>query len=130
MLTLNARPSESGYEWHALNISAALRKLDTDPRIGLTMEEASRRLRKFGPNELAERSGKSPWKILLEQFTAVMILIPLSLPQSYPSCLRSLGCSRNIGHYHSQRSSWIHPEYRAEKAMTALKKWLFPPQKS
>lgn len=42
---------------------------------GLTDKEARRKLEKHGPNLLAEKKKISPFKILLEQFSDVMILI-------------------------------------------------------
>jgi len=42
---------------------------------GLTDKEAKRKLQKHGPNVLAERKKISPLRILLEQFTDVMVII-------------------------------------------------------
>ncbi len=39
--------------WHARSSDEVLASLKTDPRTGLTTEEARRRLSQFGPNELA-----------------------------------------------------------------------------
>jgi Ca2+-transporting ATPase len=49
-------------------------ELGSDPRRGLSAEEARVRLRRYGPNELQERSGKGPWSILWQQFTSVMVI--------------------------------------------------------
>jgi Ca2+-transporting ATPase len=49
--------------------------LGTDPVAGLAEEEAARRRREAGPNELPAEKGSSAWTILLSQFANVLILI-------------------------------------------------------
>ncbi len=39
------------------------------------MAEVSRRLEKYGRNELVERGAKSPWAILWEQLTATLVVV-------------------------------------------------------
>jgi len=62
-------------DWYRLEGAEVLSTLETRLEQGLTQAEAQRRLAKYGPNELIERGLKSPWRILWEQLTAVMILI-------------------------------------------------------
>ena len=61
--------------WHTQTIEDLTLEQGTDLEKGLTQEEAARRLEKYGPNELIERGVKSPWKILWEQLTGIMVLI-------------------------------------------------------
>lgn len=42
---------------------------------GLTEKEVENRLKKYGQNKLTEKKSRSPFKILLDQFTDLMILI-------------------------------------------------------
>ena len=42
---------------------------------GLTETEVSKRLKKYGENKLTEKKSRSPFKILLDQFTDLMIVI-------------------------------------------------------
>ena len=49
--------------------------LATDPRAGLTAEEAARRLQEQGPNRLTEARGKNPWRLFAEQFQGVVIWV-------------------------------------------------------
>ncbi len=51
-----------------------LRILDST-NAGLSSSEVSKRLEKYGPNELKEEKGVSPLKILAEQFTQFLIII-------------------------------------------------------
>ena len=65
---------DEGGTWHTLEVAEVLRALDTEPKWGLSSEEAARRLEERGPNELEERGGRKPWSILWEQFTSTMIV--------------------------------------------------------
>ena len=62
-------------DWYRITIDEALSQTGTASRDGLSPEEAARRLAEDGPNELAEADVKSPWRILLEQFTSLLIII-------------------------------------------------------
>ena len=57
------------------SVGEVLAQLGVDPAQGLSAEEAAERLRRHGLNELVERPVKSPWKILVEQLKATLILI-------------------------------------------------------
>ena len=61
--------------WHLQNIESTLATLQTQPETGLSQTEADARLTKYGRNELVEKGGRTPLKILWEQFTATMVLI-------------------------------------------------------
>ena len=54
-------------EFYQLTREEVIEELQTDPAVGLSEEEARRRLEKYGPNELKEGEGINPWKILLSQ---------------------------------------------------------------
>ena len=62
-------------EWYKMGTAEALEQLNSRPSEGLTTAEANRRLEQYGLNELIERGLKSPWRILWEQMTAVMVVI-------------------------------------------------------
>ena len=63
-------------DWYRLDVEGVLARLESDLEEGLDQAEAQRRLAQHGPNELTERGLKSPWHILWEQLTAVMVIIP------------------------------------------------------
>ena len=50
-------------------------ELSTDPRAGLTAEEAARRLQEQGRNQLAEARGKSLGRLFAEQFKGIVIWV-------------------------------------------------------
>ena len=62
-------------DWYKLGIEQTIGKLGVSPATGLAPDEAERRLAEYGPNELVERGAKPAWKILLDQFTEVMVIV-------------------------------------------------------
>ncbi len=93
---------------------------------GLTVEEASERLLRYGPNELEERLSKSPWRIWWEQLTASLVLILIAAAaiswwlgdnKDTIAILAIVFLNALLG---------FRQEYRAEKSMAALKKLAAP----
>jgi magnesium-transporting ATPase (P-type) len=67
-------PPHTDSSWHALDVQAVLSELDSDPKGGLSTEEAARRLEQYGPNTLVS-VGQVPWyRVLLRQFIDVLII--------------------------------------------------------
>mgnify|MGYP000373750013 FL=1 len=66
---------EGAAVWHSLEVDKALELLDSNADSGLTPQEVEQRLQKYGLNELEEQGGRSPWEILLDQFTNIMLLM-------------------------------------------------------
>ncbi|MBI4641698.1 MAG: cation-translocating P-type ATPase [Candidatus Tectomicrobia bacterium] len=103
-----------------------LQQLGTDAAHGLGEAEIARRLAKYGPNALIERGLKSPWLILWEQLTALMVIILILA--AVASAL--LGDYKNAGAIMVivvlNALLGLSQEYRAEKAMAALRKLAVP----
>ena len=113
-------------EWYQLSVAEVLAKVDTDARQGLSQAEVSRRLEKYGRNELVERSLKSPWAILWEQLTATLVVVLIvaallsALLGDYKDAIAILAIvilNAALG---------VRQEYQAEQAMAALKKLAVP----
>jgi len=112
--------------WHSLAVEDILTHLETTPEQGLDQVKVQRRLAEYGANELIERGLKSPWLILWEQLTAVMIVI----------LIIAAAISAVLGDYKDAIAIMaivvlnailgFTQEYRAEKAMAALKKLAVP----
>jgi len=93
---------------------------------GLSSEEAQKRLQEFGPNELKKEKRKSPFKLFLEQFTDILIII----------LLIATGLSFAVGEAYDAiviiaivvacAVLGFTQEYKAEKALEALKKMTAP----
>ena len=61
--------------WYALSTEDVLQRLQTDAASGLTAQEVERRREQYGTNELPREAGTPPWKILLSQFTEIMVIV-------------------------------------------------------
>jgi Ca2+-transporting ATPase len=105
--------------------SEVLKELDTSPQ-GLSDAEAMRRLAADGPNKLREKPGRSPLSLFLGQFTDVMVVVLLVaavisglIGEVSDTIVIAIIVVLNavIG---------FVQEYRAEKAVAALKKMAEP----
>jgi Ca2+-transporting ATPase len=112
--------------WHSSDSSEILHRLRVDPERGLKPDEALARLREHGPNELVERGLKSPWHILWEQLTAIMVVVLIIaavislLLGDYLDAIAILAIvvlNAILG---------FVQEYRADRAMAALKRMAAP----
>jgi len=63
--------------WHTLDVDQVIQQLHSDPRRGLTEEEARRRLAQYGPNRLVEEQEENLFKEILHELTEPMILLLL-----------------------------------------------------
>lgn len=107
-------------------VSSVVEDLGTDPEEGLTQVEAGRRLQEYGPNELEDRGGKSPFLILFEQFTSTMVLILIAaavLSAFLDKPLEATAISAIVVLF---GVLGFIQEYRAEQAMAALKQMAVP----
>ena len=112
--------------WHQLDPSAVLRESGTDAAIGLTEPEAARRLTQHGRNELTGTGIRSPWRILWDQLTAFMVVI-LIVAAVVSALLADYKDAAAIGAIVLLNAMLgFSQEYRAEKAMAALRKLSVP----
>ena len=58
---------------HSQTYQAVLAELDVDTNHGLDPNEAAERLRRFGPNSLADSAGRSALQIFLSQFSSIVV---------------------------------------------------------
>ena len=114
-------------DWHALPAEAVLKRLRGSPQ-GLTPQEATARLARHGPNELVQPTRVSPLKILLEQFTDVLVIVliaaaiisgALGLAKGEATELYDAGLIVVIVILNATLG--FVQEYRAEKSLQALK---------
>jgi Ca2+-transporting ATPase len=64
--------------WHTLTAQKACEIVHTAPETGLAEEEVEKRIRFFGPNEIAMEAGLTRWQILIHQFKDPLIYILLA----------------------------------------------------
>jgi Ca2+-transporting ATPase len=62
-------------KWHAAEPTVVISSLKTDAQNGLSSEEATARLGVYGPNQIQEMRKEASWKLLLNQFKEILILI-------------------------------------------------------
>lgn len=111
--------------WHALPPEDALKILNSRSD-GLSDDEATSRLEMFGPNDLARISGPGPFRILLRQFENYMVLVLLAAAViSWLSGERSNSIVV-LGILFFIAILGFAQEYRAERAMEALRKMVAP----
>jgi Ca2+-transporting ATPase len=113
-------------EWYQLDTEEVLQKLQTDPEVGLSSAEAQQRLEQYGYNELIERGVKSPWLILWDQLREVMvvILIIAAIVSAFLGDIRDVIVIMAIVVLNAALG--FSQEYRAERAIAALKKLAVP----
>lgn len=111
--------------WHTMKREEVFEELDTSAE-GLQGAEVEKRLEKYGPNELEERGLRSPWVVLLSQFTEIMVivllvaaLISFFIGETTDAIMILIIVVLNAILGFTQ-------EYRAERAMAALKKLSVP----
>jgi len=111
--------------WHNLEASEAIASLNSTT-FGLSREEAQRRLAQFGPNELVKKGKVSAWAIFLEQFKSFLIII-LLIAVALSAVLGEVIDATLIAVivFFACGLGFIQ-EYRAERAMEALKRMAAP----
>jgi Ca2+-transporting ATPase len=109
-----------------MTVDEALSALHVEPALGLSEEEASARLAKFGHNELEDRGIKSPWAILWEQLTAVMVIILIIAAAISFLLGETTDGIAILAIVIVNAVLGLRQEYKAEKAMAALKQLAVP----
>jgi Ca2+-transporting ATPase len=119
--------------WHSLDVEQVLRELNTDPHKGLTEDEVKRRIEQYGYNELKKEEGVSPLTLFFNQFKNTLIII----------LLIAIALSVVMYFMDPEEGEIVDAiiiaiivvfcavlgfiqEYRAERALEALKKMLSP----
>jgi Ca2+-transporting ATPase len=117
---------QSQIVWYARKQEDVIAALSVDPVQGLSSSEAEARLAKDGPNLLQETKGRSPVKIFVEQLTStlVVILIVAAFFSLFIGNIKDFFAIMAIVVLNAILG--FTQEYRAEKAMAALKKLATP----
>jgi Ca2+-transporting ATPase len=117
-------------DWHSTEIDGVLSALETS-REGISNEEVAKRLQEYGPNELKEEAKKQWYHLLWEQFTSILVIV----------LVISAAVSGYIAIQEGEPMTDMYvimvivvmngilgfvQEYRAEKAVEALKAMVSP----
>jgi len=112
-------------EYYQLDSKEVLKKLETSNE-GLSHEEAEKRLKQYGLNQLEEKKGVSPFKIFLKQFKDPVIMILLAAILISVLVKEFLDAGVIAAILILNAIIGFSQEYRAEKAIQLLKKMSTP----
>ncbi len=111
--------------WHTLTADEVAQRLETTSN-GLSPEQATKRMAHYGANELREKRARSSWRMLLDQFSDFMIIVLIIAAiisgivgdiEDTVAIIVIVILNAVIG---------FVQEYRAERAMAALKRMAAP----
>lgn len=103
--------------------------LGSDLKQGLTSAEAARRLEEYGYNQLQEAPGRSPLKVFLDQFKSFLIWVLIGAAIISGFLGEWVDALAIIAIVILNSILGFIQEYRAEKALVALKKMAAPQAK-
>ncbi len=112
--------------WHRLTGAEAVSRLGSDAETGLTDAQAAERLNRYGPNDVQETRPRSRLRMVVAQFSDFMILLLLAAAvisgivgdtRDTVIILAIVALNATVG---------FIQEYRAERAMAALKQMATP----
>ena len=112
--------------WHTETVASVIATLETDAASGLSDAAAEERRNRLGRNELIERGGKHPLRILWQQFTSTMVLILITAAVAsglLGKVTETIAIAAIVVLF---ALLGFVQEYRAEQAMAALKKLAVP----
>ena len=113
-------------DWYRVSSEDVVRQLESDTKLGLTDQQVQARLQRYGLNELVDAGGRGPGEILIEQFSGAMVIMLIvaaivsAFLHEYTDAVVILAIvllNAALG---------FVQEYRAEKALAALKKMALP----
>jgi len=111
-------------EWHILSAEQALLNQAVEASLGLSQTEAATRLKRYGANQLTEKSPRPAWHLLLAQFKSFLIVV-LLVAASVAALIGDLTDGMVIlGVVVINAFMGFYQEFQAEKSLAALKKML------
>jgi P-type Ca2+ transporter type 2C len=117
--------ANSDITWHVASIEGILSRTNSSLH-GLTLREAKDRLKQHGPNQLTEKNKQPAWVLFLSQFKDFMILVLVGAAIISGVIGESIDTIVILFIVLLNAIVGFVQEYRAEKAMEALKKMSAP----
>jgi Ca2+-transporting ATPase len=128
---MNETQSPAAQPWQGVETEKALTLLHSDPEAGLSSEDVIDRRRTYGINQIEETSSRSGWRIFLDQFTNIMLVMLIAvaivsgvlslrnqeMPKDAIAIFAIVLLNGVLGYFQ---------ESRAEKALAALKQLATP----
>ncbi|MBM0741745.1 cation-transporting P-type ATPase [Phormidium sp. CLA17] len=78
-MTIQSPSSNPAVSWHSTSVDKTLESFQSDRQVGLTTSQVTQSRERYGVNELEEIAGRSPWQILLDQFTNIMLILLIAV---------------------------------------------------
>jgi P-type Ca2+ transporter type 2C len=107
---------------YTLEPRAVLQQLKTNADYGLSQSEVSRRLKRYGHNDLTEQAGESFGQILWKQLTATMVLVLIAAALISIALRDYMNAVAILVIVAFNAILGIRQEYQAKQAIAALKK--------
>jgi Ca2+-transporting ATPase len=125
-----AAPVEDGrlspVPFHTMAADKVVSELGSDPVSGLSEEEAALRLERYGPNAIREKQPDPAWKLFLGQFRDVMIWVLMGAALLAGLQGEWVDTIAIVAILLLNAVLGFAQEYRAEQALSALKKLAAP----
>jgi len=115
----------SELKWHNLEVVDVLKNVGSRNE-GLTESEVKERLVKYGKNEIRKEKVTPPWKIFLEQFKNVLIILLIGATTLSLLVGELLDAVVIFAIVVASAGLGFYQEYRSEKAVQLLKKLAAP----
>lgn len=112
--------------WHQQSSQDVVAALDSHVDSGLATDQIARLQQEHGPNELVESGGRGPWTILWEQIASPMIIL-LAVAAVVSAVLHEyVDAIAIVAIIVLNAALGFFQDYRAEKALAALKHYAVP----
>src|SRR6266702_3188296 len=108
--------------WHALTVEGVVKELRSDPERGLAASEARQRLAEYGPNELPLAPPASPLKLLLAQFSGLIVWVLIGAAIVSGALQEWVDAAAIIAIVILNAILGFLQEFRAERSLEALKR--------
>ena len=116
-------------QWWQIDVESIAADLGTDLSTGLSVNEATARLARYGPNRLEERKGISPLFIFLSQFEDFIIWVLIGAALVSGFLKEWVDAIAIIAIVILNAILGFIQEHKAEKSLAALKKLASPTSK-
>ena len=114
------------YKWHSMPEENVLKTLNSNQKTGLESKEVQKRLQSFGQNRIQSIHKEKCYKILMSQFTDILIIILLVAAAVSFAIGESADALTILAIVVLNGILGFVQEFKAEKAIEALQKMLSP----
>jgi P-type Ca2+ transporter type 2C len=119
---VRARVPENAEPWHTLPAEEVSRRLHTERERGLSDAEATRRLERYGPNTLTEKTARSSLAILVDQFKSLVVVLLLAATVVALALNEVIEAAAIVDVIFLNALVGFVTEWKAAQALTALRK--------